>query len=67
MPTGLSGDSSGSLGLDSVGGLQLIENRVITQLLATMMGTGVLDNVDQLRNDYAIQLGIPAPITGANS
>lgn len=68
MPTGLSGDSSISVGGDPVSVLNLLEDRVISNLLQTLLGTNQgIDELNILRNDQAFELGIPMPVPGTGT
>lgn len=68
MPTGLSGDSAISLGGDPVSVLNLLEDRVISNLLQTLLGTNQgIDELNILRNDQAFELGIAMPVPGTGT
>lgn len=63
MAQGLAGDSPGTTAGDQTLQLQLIEARVLSQLLQYQSPT--TDELRQLRNDIAVELGVtPLPIPG---
>lgn len=65
MAIGLAGDTSVSIGGDPISELQLIEMRVTTNLLQSLLGTNqAADELNTVRNDQAFELGIPVPVPG---
>ena len=62
MAQGLAGDSPGTTAGEQTLQLILVENRVTNQLLQNI--SPVTDELRQLRNDVANELGIPVPIPG---
>lgn len=65
MPTGISGSNAGA----TINGLpvseyQLIESRVISNLLQAQSGNQAVDSLAILRNDQAFELGLPTPVIG---
>jgi hypothetical protein len=66
MPIGIAGDSQTTDSGVSTSQLSLIEQRVISNLLQTLLGTNqAIDGLGDLRNDQAFQLQIPTPLPGA--
>lgn len=67
MPQGLSGNSGSILvgGLDA-NVLNYLESRVTNELLTKYLGSNqVLENLDQLRTDQAVELNVtPLPLPG---
>lgn len=68
MAFGISGDSVVSIpttaGSYSTENLILIELRVHSVLLQTLIGTMTQDQLSTLRNDQAFELGLPTPVIG---
>lgn len=62
MPIGLSGDNQSVTAGEQTAQLSLIEQRVLSQLL--QMQAPTTDELRQLRNDIANELGIPVPVPG---
>ena len=66
MATGISGSNSGQT-LDGYqdGTLAIVELRTISQLLQNLLGTNqAADDLKQVRQDQAFDLGILTPIPG---
>jgi hypothetical protein len=66
MATGIAGDTSPvTIGADPVIELLLIETRAQSVLLQQLLGSDqAQDQIGELRNDQAFQLGIPVPLPG---
>lgn len=67
MPIGIAGDSIVTFNGLPAPDLGVIELRVISNLLQSLLGTNVAyDDLGVLRNDQAFELSIPTPLPGAN-
>ncbi len=65
MATGISASNiSPTIGGDPVITLALLELRTLSNLIQAQSGNQAIDNLDQLRNDQAFELGIPMPVPG---
>lgn len=62
MAIGLAGDSSGATDGYATGQLVLVELRVQSTFLQAIAAGQVPDQIQQLRNDEAFQLGITQPV-----
>lgn len=65
MAIGLAGDSPSITAGEQTAQLSLVEQRVISNLLQSLLGTTqTIDELRVLRNDQGFELGVPLPIPG---